>query len=124
MMSPYCVLAEIASLALLAPIQPILKPFFISLFSEPRAIQQKLMNGVDFCFEANELLLRCVSPLKTCFNTQLVTEAANALLHDVVPLNKPRLFQNLRQQGKNCSKVVKQYAAKNAQPILRSDVCK
>ena len=64
-------------------------------FSEPREIQKKLANGADFCTEINDLLLRCTSPLKSCLSQLGVAEVANALLHDVVPLNKPKLFRNI-----------------------------
>ena len=94
--------------------------FFLS---EPREIQQKLLQGADFCKEVNELLLRCVTPIKSCFDSSTVTDVANALLHDVVPLNKPKLFANINQ-GKNCSVLAKQYAAKTGQPLLKSTVCK
>ena len=67
--------------------------------------------------------MRCVTPLKSCFDSAGVTEIANALLHDVVPLDKPMLFKNINQ-GKNCSEIAKQYAAKSGQPILQSTVCK
>jgi len=89
---------------------------------EPREIQLKLLQGADFCKEVNELLLRCVTPIKSCFDFSTVTDVANALLHDVVPLNKPKLFANINQ-GKNCSVLAKQYAAKTAQPLLKSTVC-
>ena len=92
-------------------------------FSEPREIQKKLANGADFCTEINDLLLRCTSPLKSCLSQLGVAEVANALLHDVVPLNKPKLFRNIKQ-GKNCTDTAKQYAAKTAQPNLRSTICK
>ena len=97
--------------------------YFFFHISEPREIQLKLLQGADFCKEVNELLLRCVTPIKSCFDFSTVTDVANALLHDVVPLNKPKLFANINQ-GKNCSVLAKQYAAKTAQPLLKSTVCK
>ena len=97
-----------------------LKNLFIT---EPRAIQEKLLKGASFCSEVNQLIVRCVTPLKSCFDSAGVTEIANALLHDVVPLDKPMLFKNINQ-GKNCSEIAKQYAAKSGQPILQSTVCK
>ena len=93
------------------------------LLPEPRAIQEKLLKGADFCSEINNLLLRCVTPFKTCLDTLGVTDIANALLHDTIPLDKPRLFKNINE-GKNCSAIAKQYAAKSGQPILQSTVCK
>ena len=95
----------------------------VLIFSEPRAIQEKLLQGASFCSEVNQLIVRCVTPLKSCFDSAGVSEVANALLHDVVPLDKPMLFKNINQ-GKNCSEIAKQYAAKSGQPILQSTVCK
>ena len=95
----------------------------MSYFTEPREIQQRLIQGADFCNEINELLLRCVTPIKSCFDSSTVTEVANALLHDVVPLNKPKLFATINR-GRNCTNIAKQYAAKHAQPLLTSSVCK
>jgi len=89
---------------------------------EPRIIQQRLLNGQDFCTEINEVLFRCLTPIKTCLDTPGVTEVANALLHDIIPLDQPKLFKNIKK-GQNCSEIAKSYAAKNAQPSLQSQVC-
>lgn len=71
----------------------------------------------------NDLLFRCVSPLKACIDTHGITEMANALLHDVVPLDNAKLFANINK-GYNCSEIAREYAAKTAQPQLQSKVCK
>ena len=47
------------------------KLFF--LFSEPRIIQQKLLNGQDFCTDINEFLFRCLTPIKACLDKPGVT---------------------------------------------------
>ena len=57
--------------------------------------------------------LKCINSL----------EVANALLHDVVPLDRPKLFKNIKE-GKNCSEIAKNYAGKKSQPSLESQVCK
>merc|ERR1711997_1065599 len=59
---------------------------------------------------------------KACLDKKGVTEIANALLHDVVPLDRPKLFKNIKE-GKNCSKIAKNYAGKKSQPSLESQVC-
>lgn len=89
---------------------------------EPRIIQQKLLNGQDFCTDINEFLFRCLTPIRACLDKSGVTEVANALLHDVVPLDRPKLFKNIKE-GKNCSEIAKNYAGKKSQPSLESQVC-
>jgi len=89
---------------------------------EPKLIQQKLLNDQDFCPEINNLLFRCLTPIKACLDKNGVNEVANALLHDVIPLDRPKLFKNIKD-GKNCSEIAQNYAAKKGQPALQSQVC-
>ena len=86
-------------------------------------MQQKLLSGSDFCSEINELLFRCISPLNACMKKEQVSKVATALLHDVVPLDQPKLFVKINH-GYNCSEIAKGYAAKKAQPQLKSNICK